>query len=165
MIPFEKKLSSNSLKRYLWMQYTEKATASHGNRKVGNLAPWSRWAAPPWPFPLVLEATSNCRQPFWSLSSHTCLPKRISPQERGKTRENDFQRETPCPGKTSCLARWAQETRLRCFDSSPPQPALLSVWDATLPFSWSGAQLTKRTATHFSCYFQKWQKLYHLRCM
>lgn len=58
---------------------------------------------------------------------------------------NDFQRETPCPGKTFCLERWAQETRHRnrCFDSPPPQPALLSIWDATLPFPWFGAQLTK----------------------
>lgn len=29
---------------------TKKATASLGNRKEGSLAPWSRWAAPPWPF-------------------------------------------------------------------------------------------------------------------
>lgn len=53
--------------------------------------------------PLLLEATANCRQPFWSLSSHTCFPKCTSPQERGKTKENDLQREIPCPGELSAL--------------------------------------------------------------
>lgn len=128
VIPLEKKLSRNSLKSYHWMQHTEKATASHGNRKECNLGPWSRWAALPWSFQItwLLEATAHCRQPFRSPSSHTCFPKCISPQERGKTKENYFQRETPCPGKTFCLTRWEQETRLRnrCFYSRPPQPAL-----------------------------------------
>lgn len=96
VIPLEKKLGGNSLKSQLWMHYTEKATASHGNRGEGNLAPEADGQHHPDHCSLLLlEAAAHCRQPFGSLSSHTCFPKCISPQQRGKTKDSDFQRETP----------------------------------------------------------------------
>lgn len=139
VIPLEKKLSSISLKSYLWMQYTEEATAPHSNERKVTWLPGAdelhhldhfRSLDSSWRLLLIADSHFEASLLIYAFPNASHLRK------EAKQRKNDFQRETPCPGKTCCLAKWAQETRLRnrCFDSPPPQPVLCDEGERSFPF-------------------------------